>query len=161
MPENHRFEEMRGLPHKKDLRNLKIVNKKLDDGILALRKANKAKLKNIPDREVSPALAHAFRTGRFNRNLTVDERAIYRSVSDLTKVRTLPHSKLSQPVLGGSSGIVLSSVSDAQKRLLLALGEVKAGNTSDILRNELVFLADFLLKKKKISQTDYLALAKI
>ena len=118
-------------------------------GVLKIRKKNKAKVPGIPDLEITEGVKQLL-LKRYDTKgpYTEKDYALYRRICDLTGFQPKSHSKLWEKVY-------VTNVFDAQKRLLNAIGELKAGNNNIEIRNEIVDLCDFLLKNNKLSQEEY------
>ena len=96
--------------------------KSLKQGMLKLRKKNKAKIKGIDDTVVTEGLKQLL-FKRFNpkASYTADDFRKYKQLCDLTGHHPKQHSQL-------RNKIYVTTVVDAQTRLVNAIGELKAGN---------------------------------
>lgn len=130
----------------------------ISQGKLKIRKKNKAKVNGIADMFINEGVKHLL-LKRYDPRMDYSKEDIaqFRKICELTGLRPKKYSKL-WGVLhesGMSDRIYVTNVVDAQKRLINALGEVKAGNNNLEVKNEIVSLADFLLKNRKIGEGEY------
>lgn len=121
-----------------------IDNKALKGGSLKIRKANHGKVHGIDDCVVSPTMIQALKKKRCDPSLSSDEVELFNKIMKSCKLKV------------DGRGVVLTNENEVIERFFVLLGEIKAGNTSNLLKTELVHLADFLLKKNHISKDTYI-----
>ena len=121
----------------------------LKRGVLKLRKKNKSIIKGVNDVKVTEGVKQLL-LKRFNPKVqySEDDYKKYHEICELTGHRPKKHSRLRDK-------IYVTNVLDAQKRLIHAIGEIKAGNNNPGVFNEIVDLGDFLLKQGKLTKSEY------
>ena len=150
-----RFDNQKVLIEKTGAGLLKIgryyANKEdIKRGMLKIRKKNKAKVRGIDDvTELSEGLKHLL-LKRYDPKLNYSNHDYtqYKKICDLTGLKPKKYSKVWDK-------IYVTTVVDAQKRLVNAIGEMRAGNNNPEIKNEVVTLSDFLLKNHKIDREEY------
>ena len=123
-----------------------INTKALNGGSLKIRKANQSKVPGIEDCEISQAMVKALRKRKCDLSLNSDELELFKKLAKSCNVK----------VSSSGQGVVLTNENEVIDRFFVLLGEMKAGNTSHLLKTELVHLGDFLLKKNHISKDTYM-----
>ena len=120
----------------------------LQQGLLKLRKKNKSRVKGVDDIIVGEGVKLLLLRKRFKPTDTY-------SLEDLRKYSKICALTEHTPNKQIRERIYVTNIVDAQRRLVNAIGEIKAGNNNSEIVNEVVTLADFLLKHGKLTKDEY------
>ena len=120
----------------------------LKRGLLKIRKKNKSKVKGMDDIVIGDGLKQLLLRKRFNPKVTY-------SLDDLRKYSQICALTGHTPKQQIRERIYVTNIVDAQRRIVNAIGEIKAGNNNPEIGNEVVTLADFLLKHGKVTKCEY------
>jgi hypothetical protein len=125
----------------------------LHNGWLRVRRKNQTKVMDVQLSEgVRNLILKRYEPKKYK--YSEEDYRKFKEICDQTGYRPKIYSKL-HTYLGGSFFVTLK---EAQQRLLNCLGEIKAGNTNVEVKNELVSIADLLLKHDKITKEEYKAI---
>ena len=125
--------------------------KDLDSNTLCIRKKNNSLVFNMKITDgVKHLLFKNYDPKKYK--FTDEDLETYNKICDKTGYSPKKHSKLNN-IINGTS--LFLSINDAKSRLINCLGEIRAGNNNKIIKNDIVSIADLLLKHKNISDEEY------
>ena len=125
--------------------------KDLDRNMLCIRRKNNSVVFDMKISEgVKKILFKKYEPQKYH--YTDDDFKTLKEIVDKTGYESKKLSRIQNKTSGQS---LFLSINDAKTRLLHCIGELKAGNNNNDIKNELISIADLLLKHQNISKEEY------
>ena len=125
----------------------------LHNNFLKIRKKNKSIVFDMPITEgVKNLILKKYEPNKYI--YSDEDLKTFKEISQRTGFQIKPNSKLNKH-LAITGGKLMTTLEEAQQRMLHCIGELKAGNNNTEIKNELVSIADLLLKHGKLDKKEF------